>query len=155
MADEARLARGAVAADRSAELVRDLPQLAQAVADAGARRDHDLRFVEVERAFVGPLLEQARGRSWKLLEDKAPHFAVAVAWLERLEHPRPHGRELRRRRTHDHRDDVAAVGGLELDQAAGAVDPEVDAVAGHAELDLARRARPVVAAAARRGNQQD
>ena len=153
--DEARLARGLVAAHCGAEVVCDLAQLVHAVADPGACGDDDVRFVEVERARVRASINQAGGRSRKSLEGKVPHFAVAVAWVERLEHPRPHGRELRRRRTHDHRDDVAPVGRLELDQAPGAVDPKVDAVAGHAELELARGTRAIVAAPARRGDQQD
>ena len=77
-----------------------------------------------------------------------------VPWLERLEHPRANSRELRRRRAHDHRDDVAAVRGLRLEQAARLRDVDADAVAGHSELELAGGARPVVAAAAGRGDEQ-
>ena len=64
----------------------------------------------------------------------------------RREHPRPHRRELRGGGAHDHRDDVAAVRGLVLDQAPGLVDAEVDAVARHAQLELGRHPRAVVAA---------
>src|SRR5205823_382933 len=74
-----------------------------------------------------------------------PHLRLrVVARLERLEHPRAHRRELRRRPAHDHRDDRAAICGLRLDEAAGTVDAEADAVPGHAELELACGARAIV-----------
>src|SRR5438046_477487 len=63
---------------------------------------------------------------------------------ERLEQARADGRELRSRRAHDDRDDVAAVGRLRLDQPASAVDAEVDAVAGHPELQPPGGERPVL-----------
>src|SRR5262249_4083171 len=60
----------------------------------------------------------------------------------------------RGRRAHDHRDDVAAVRGLVLDQPPAAVDAEIDAVAGHSELELPCGARPVVTASAGCRDQQ-
>ena len=101
------------------------------------------------------MLDQARACRGRAVQRKSPNLSLGrVARLERLEHPRPDRGELGRSCAHDHRDDVAAVRRLELDQPPCAVDPEVDAVAGHPELELARGPGPVVAAAAGRRDQQ-
>ena len=83
----------------------------------------------------------------------SPFHRQYVTRLERIEHPRPHRRELRRSRAHDHRDDVPAVRRLVLDQPPAPVDSEIHAITGHAELQLSGRAWAVVAAAAGGGDQ--
>src|SRR5262249_13014951 len=84
-----------------------------------------------------------------------PELALAPIRLQRLEHARAYGRELRRRGAHDHRDDVAAVGRLVLEQPPASVGAEVDAVAGPAELAPACHARAKVASAGRGRDKQD
>src|SRR3989442_534331 len=58
-------------------------------------------------------------------------------------------------RAHDPADGGAAVGGLRLDEAGRTIGPEAGAVAGHAELELARAARSEIAAVRGRRNEED
>src|SRR6266542_6016365 len=78
-----------------------------------------------------------------------------IAGLKRFEHARAHRGELRGGAAHDDGDDIAAVGRLRLDQPARAIDAEPDAIARHAELELAGNARPEVAADCRGREEQD
>ena len=101
------------------------------------------------------MLRLPQARVGPVARVKALDVRLFLPGLQRLEHARADGGELRGRRAHDHGDDVAAVGGLRLDQAAGTIDPEADAVAGHAELELARDARSEIAAVRGRRNEED
>src|SRR5262249_10221453 len=140
--DDAGGAGSTIAADSCAERGCGALELAEPfVSDSLAGADDHVGLVERVRGWLcRPRIEHGNrylGMTGKL---EAPELALASVRLQRLEHARADGRELGRRRAHDHRDDVAAVGGLVLDQASTAVDPEVDAVAGHAKLELAGNA---------------
>src|SRR5262249_3634966 len=118
-----------------------------------AEADDDIGLVEVARRR-GPALDHSPGRLGDRIELEARDARLSVAGLEWRKHARADGRELWRRRTHDHRHDVAAVRGLCLDQPPGTVDAEPDAISRHAELQLARHPRAEVAAIRGGGNEE-